>query len=272
MTQGELPEHFSYLTQFYASHFPAQEIFDLLNITNKREFSFQLNNFRIVRFVSFSTAPDLKSWLIKTPLKIDLGCNYTNTNMKGGEIDWRELVIDIDMGDFHKETEKKHKKLKRDPVKGFITPEPEKFENVHFCGKLCEKCLDQMSEIIDTLNNVLYYNLGLKKIIFFFSGNKGFHCYVLDEPAKKFTNYIRESIIIYLKKYGIVADVGVSKDAKHLLKCPFVVHPKTGLVCLPIIKEEGNWNIDLVHVKDVVEGSYSITRYHEYLKDKIDQM
>lgn len=269
----DLPDHYSFLRQFYVTHFPIEEIFQMFEINENREFSAQLSNRKIVRYMSFSTSDKLREWLLRTcPLKLDLGCEYEDLNIRGGAAELREFAIDVDMGDYSKKENqikkvKRNKKTSAEHTGKSVPFQPDRFENIHFCGKLCDECMMQMSQVINMLYHVLYHNLGFRNILFFFSGNKGFHCYILDETAKQFSNYLRESIVIYLKSFGIIGDLAVSKDIKHLLKCPFVVHPKTGLVCLPIIRNEVNeiWEIDLVHVKDVVEGTCDIGRYTQYL-------
>lgn len=272
---NDLPTHYSFLRQFYVAHFPIDELFKLLLISERREFAAQLDNQKIVRYMPFSTAEKLREWLLRTcPLKLDLGCEYKDSNMKAAGCLWREFVLDIDMSDYFKE-ENKIKKTKRDKkdkqedIGESVPFQSDIFENVHFCGELCENCTFQMSQVIEVLYQILYHNLGFRRIIFFFSGNKGFHCYILDENVRHLSNYIRESIVIYLKSFGIIGDIAVSRDIRHLLKCPFVVHPKTGLICLPIIRNERDemWEIDLLHVKDVVEGTYNMEKYVRYLQE-----
>ncbi|KRH94035.1 Eukaryotic-type DNA primase, catalytic (small) subunit [Pseudoloma neurophilia] len=274
-TQNDVPEHYNYLRQFYINIFPIDVLYKMLDITEKREFSAQLSNQKVIRYLSFPTGDSLREWLLRTsPLKIDLGCEYKSAIQKGSEFDWRELVIDVDMGDYFKiENQMPNFKRKKHSKNKEISPDcipydPDRFVDVHFCGKLCDDCIWQMSEIINMLYDVLHTNLGFKDILFFFSGNKGFHCYILDNSAKRLSNYVRESIVIYLKSFGIIGDLAVTKDPKHLLKSPFVVHPKTGFVCLPIIKDEENntWKIDLYHVKDVVEGVMDVQNHIKYLE------
>lgn len=243
--------HHLFLPSFYASHFPSSQIFSLFKITPKREVSFQLQNQKIIRYLTFSSHLEFKNFILnKLPLKIDFGGNYENLIERNIEnnVTWREIVIDIDLTDYLKdENDKKKVKL---------------IENFHFCNLLCDFCLEQIFILKKNLEIILINNLGLKNIIFFFSGNKGFHAYIFDKLNS--SNFIRESIINFLKSKNIIADVQVSKDKKHLLKSPFVVHPKTGLVCLPIIDF-----VEKVHVKDVVEGSVSIERYVKYLEEFI---
>lgn len=254
----DLPSHYTYLPNFYASHFPSHLIFNLFTITPQREFSFQLSNQKIIRHKSFDTTFLLDNFLsLNVPLKIDLGCEIVNEEN-------REFVIDIDLSDYFKENVsvkkfKSQSQSDKDSEDLFVRK-----EDVHFCGKLCSSCLSSINHLIKTLNNILRDSLGLKNIIFFFSGGKGFHCYIF--PDYSLSNYLRESLVLYLLRFGILADVGVSRDVKHLLKCPFVVHPKTGYVCLPVVISSESEGVELVHVKEVVEGTVSMKKYVEYVE------
>lgn len=259
------PPHFSYLLPYYVNHFPTSLLFELFRITPTREFSFQFANYSVARNLSFGHPTELESFLRnRQVLKIDIGGT--------AEME-REIVIDVDLTDYSKEI---NKNISIADIDEFECESTEEFKrkrvntskDVHFCGQLCGECLAQMSRLISITNEVLRKKLGFQNILFFFSGNKGFHTYIFDNKMKKLNNFTRESILLFMKRYGIIGDVNVTKDIKHLLKWGFVVHPKNGNVCLPIL-EEDNFAIQKIHVKDVVEGNISIESYKSYIEEFI---
>ncbi|ELQ76106.1 Eukaryotic-type DNA primase, catalytic (small) subunit [Trachipleistophora hominis] len=175
------------------------------------------------------------------------------------------------MTDYKKEIERKHKTntLKNKPVQNKDSNLVTQYDlnDVHVCDNLCNECIAQMNKLIDLLKKILTDNFGFSHVIFFFSGNKGFHCYVTDASARHFTGIVRQSVASYLKKHGVLVDENVTRDVKHLLKAPFCVHPKSGYVCVPVIE-----GVEKVHVSDVVCGNVNLERYYKYFEDFVNKM
>ena len=77
-----------------------------------------------------------------------------------------------------------------------------------------------------------------------FSGSKGFHVFLLwDELKKKYKpeDYgvvNREIAAGIWKKAKVKTDITTFSKAHDLIRVPFSVHPKTGLLCLPLTLKE----------------------------------
>lgn len=249
--------HHIYLLIFYTKYFPINSFVKLFKLSSRREISFSKQNDRVIRYLSFESGKDLLRALMRdVPVKFDLGCNYVNIPFVGGNnlFESRELVFDVDMTDYVKENTNSREESSKKPVS-------------HFCGNLCSDCIDEMNKIINRLKKILQKKFGFKSIIFFFSGSKGFHCYVTDFQVNKFVVPVRQAIASYLKKNGVIVDEGVTKEARHLLKAPFCVHPKTGYVCVPVID-----GIEKVHVKDVIDGNINLEKYYKFYDDFVESM
>ncbi|ELA46498.1 hypothetical protein VCUG_01990 [Vavraia culicis subsp. floridensis] len=271
----EEPLHLQYLHTFYRKYFPVALFSRFFGLSAHREVSFMKQNERVIRYLSFDGADALMDALLKeVPLKFDLGSNYVSVPaMNSNNIfKSRELVFDIDMTDYMKEMERKGKtggnKTKHaEGERGVSSTALRDTSDVHVCDKLCDDCIAQMNRIIALLKEILTDHFGFTHVIFFFSGNKGFHCYVMDALTSHFASIVRHSIASYLKKHSVLVDENVTKDVKHLLKAPFCVHPKSGYVCVPVVE-----GIEKVHVSDVVCGNVGLEKYYKFFEEFVNNL
>lgn len=146
--------------RYYNNIFPVEKVFMFLNSTGlditKRDVSYSLYN----RFISLEKATDLRLMLLDTPTRLDIGGFYLyNNSMQKRTGFAKELIFDVDYCNFCNSCDKEKKII-------------------------CSSCWDRffpstMSALSDILVNIL--KIKQNRIIFFFSGGKGFHCWVLDD-------------------------------------------------------------------------------------------
>lgn len=271
------------LSQYYKSCFPVGAIYSWLGATDKREFAFQTQTHPCIRYLSYASAEHFRKAILDTcPLKIDIGCQYTSSPAKRIQTyamvpERREFVLDVDI---------------------------DAYDNVRICGctkaSVCSKCWPLLQAAMQVLHSILTTRLGFQKLLWFYSGRRGVHCWVFDDKAMVMNDAARAYAIsminnaswnesalailepaftkIYIKQLDLLSDknmapvatrlgissaiplkdreeavkshrdygklvthymyprldVNVSKTRNHLLKCPFVVHPGTGRICVPI--------------------------------------
>ncbi|RVD92438.1 DNA primase small subunit [Tubulinosema ratisbonensis] len=261
------------LKKYYENSYPFAQMFDLFRVNDRREFSLTLANEAYLRYNTFNTVQEFKSIVCeKVPTKFDIGAIYKERPQKGlnNIPEKKELVFDIDLTDYP-----------RDCCTG---------------KSICSICFTIIKVSVKLLNYILSQEFGFKKIKFFFSGNRGLHCWVFDEDAllldglerKSLTGYINyvnqkglfvEEYINILKeyfdlkdhkelieKYYLKLDAKVSHDLNHLLKAPFCIHPLSKKVCIPVHAR----NIDDLYLDDIPTLSDVINEpsiLDEYVKE-----
>lgn len=145
-----------------------------------REFSFTLPGDIYVRYQSFDSALAFRGALIdKIPIKIDIGAIYNMSPRiaRAYPNDFKpqqhELVFDIDISDY---------------------------DDVRNCCKesnICRKCWPFMKIGAKILHTVLTREFGFHKLLFVFSGRRGFHCWVADKEARELSQDARKAIADY---------------------------------------------------------------------------
>lgn len=175
----------SELKHYYETYFPFDDIYKLFGQNNTREFFFSNKDNGIWKKYFFKSVDEFKNKILKTvPSTIHLGPFVDGKKQK-------ELVFDIDLNDYR---------------------------NVRTCcgdsKKACEKCWKYAQFGILVLDRFLR-NYGFENILFFFSGMKGFHCWVLDEKAKKLSNKAREALVKDLQLDNLQFNI-IGKKRKYV--------------------------------------------------------
>lgn len=165
------------LKTIYKSNYPFEEIYELFYHKN-REFCLVSQSELWNRRVIFTSVENFKNKILsRPPLSIHIGPIFNNISDKSPScyIISKELVFDVDLPDY-----------------GDLRT---------CCGsdkKACNKCWGLAQFAIRTLNFLLTDIFGYKHVLFFYSGKKGFHCWVFDEEAKLLDENERTSILNYL--------------------------------------------------------------------------
>ncbi|KAI5149534.1 DNA primase small subunit [Enteropsectra breve] len=254
---------------YYSKIFPSKELFDVLDIDNKRELSFQTRDSAYIRYQSFNSHSEFSAAVGKVhPTKIDIGAIHDKIPMKlnGAKAVAKELVFDIDLTDYP-----------RTCCEG---------------KKICTECYEKIKCAVKILDYSLRNEFGFRNIGFVFSGRRGVHCWVLDYKNMdatvrteifKFYQYIVDksySVDQYneimqsfagsakdmIKDWFIRIDKQVTTSLNHLIKAPFSVHPETGNIAIPLDPENITELEDIPTVLQVTDNPKMLEPYVEIMK------
>ena len=213
-----------------------------LNPVN-RDISHSLNN----RFNTIENTMQLQTLLLSSPTRIDVGAFYLDKHSpKSRQALAREFFVDVDFSHFCEQCDKA-KKL------------------------ICKTCWNRfMVPMIVFLQDLFVRELRTEPndIHFFFSGGKGFHCWIFRGLLLFFTsrqrsllaNTINRKLEKFMEEKHLlslfttssssssmtndelsdrhqqtdVLDTDVTSSITHTIRMPFSVHDRTGLLCAPL--------------------------------------
>lgn len=233
------------LRAYYSSaeRFPTEALVQFLTHGGKlpletRELAFQWEGGqRFSRFRSFASARELAEALAReTPERIEVGAVYDRCEpSRSGRVLGRELVFDLDLPDYDS--------LRTCPCKG--GPK----------SAYCDGCWALLARSARLLDRMLEQEFGFERRLWVFSGQKGLHCWVLDDAAFSLDEQQREALCDRLtrspdRRPSLVQksepgewivpriDRKVTTQLTHLIKLPFCVHASTKNVSVPVRLEE----------------------------------
>lgn len=177
---------------YYEHTYPFTTIFSLFG-EQGREFAFEDASHRMRRYIFFDTVEDFrKEVLTRLPSAIHIGPVYVGHG-EHRTVKYRELVFDIDLNDYGN-------------ARGCCKDEK----------KACCKCWKYAQFCIRVLHRFLS-DYGFQKILFFFSGLKGLHCWVFDEKARTMSKQARETLVrdLQIPELDFGRSDGVCKPPKR---------------------------------------------------------
>ena len=208
---------------------------------SKREFSFTLEDDIYLRYLSFSSAQDLKNEMVKRiPHKIDIGAIFNakpsdHKKIANFQPQEKELVFDIDMTDY---------------------------DDVRTCcegAAICSTCWQFMNVAVKILNRALRDDFGFKHLLWVYSGRRGIHCWVSDKTARQLGQSGRSAVAEYLqvltggdskaKKVNLKAE-GIHPSVTHALR---IIEEKFKELCLvgqDILGSPDRWQKVLAVIQD----------------------
>jgi len=192
----------AHVERYYATIFPIEFVLQLLAHADavdsnlwaieKREFVVTLPNAIKntpvrVRYNTIATPDDWQRFLerFNKLLQLDVGAVFYVSPSRVGDardlaqlheaVARRELTFDIDLNDYP--------------------------DLRHCCGaarKCCRACWPLAAAAALFLDSFLRHALGCRKIVWFFSGRRGIHCWVFDEQFAHLDNQARELLVDYI--------------------------------------------------------------------------
>ncbi len=188
-----------YYHDFYTKKFEIEKVWKMFGDEN-REFGFTLTNHVLIRWRFFKSIEEFRDKISKTNiLSIHIGAIYNNRRYNEN---WRkyptakELIFDIDLNNLN-DNHDKEVSFRYGCCKSEKT--------------CCLKCWGYAKKMIVILYKILSEIFLLEDIKFFYSGSKGFHCWVFDKKIRKWNDAKRNSILKYIySDHGKIIDQNVS--------------------------------------------------------------
>jgi len=186
---------------------------------------------------SFATVRDLRRFMIqRSVVALHMGAIYwkPRTSQSAMKLEKKDdyvhnpapLVFDVDASDYKQRT---------CPCKQH---------------DMCKVCCDTF--VWPAVNTIveLCTTMGFKKILKVFSGNRGFHVWVLDDRAYDLLEVQRKNMCERLKAMGVCLDEEVTLKSTHLKKMPMTVHASTGNIARPV-GDTFDIERDIIHISKV---------------------
>jgi DNA primase small subunit len=201
----EVDAYQTLVNRYFRCLFPFEQLTAFLSQDKKlalvnREFVFVYTGDTYERKLAFADLSEFRTTVLaRKPRRIEIGCAMTAPHCYRHEaisfVAGRDLVFDVDLSDY-------------DPLR--------------FCCKdaaMCEICWGFIVGAIKVLQHLLIKRYGFKRIVFFFSGRRGVHCWVVDPAASLLSEKSRGEIIAFLRgeKYQTMANFTVSDYMEPLM-------------------------------------------------------
>jgi len=284
--------------EYFGKFFPLNAVMSLLgeNIVN-RQFSFAFKNNRGIfwdTYQVFTDIKDLKQFLVeRKPIRMDVGGigelpphlwrqkqrlrRQAPLERQYRPIVQKELVIDVDLKDVtlrtcqcvHVTDQNVCSNCKL-PFRNFTQFNEKgvcecKWEN--FSNKLCQSCWNFAQLYVVILDYCLRNLWGFRNFEFVFSGGKGFHCWILDQQAKKFTMSERKEFVDSFQPWSNPAVRTILKDERHFIDPVFGADFQSFILPLFMEKIVTSGVFDITHIatKTLIFNLYPIDESNERL-------
>ena len=167
------------LSKYYEEKFPMDYFMSFIGLSNfqNREFGFVVGEDRFVRNISFPNTGKLKEFIVQNSVKhAYVGAVYDIPPSKNNpiqKIKWhsREFIYDIDI---------------------------DEYDLVRTCGchgdVYCKDCWSLVQEAAIFIDKTMKEDFGFKEVIWFFSGRRGVHGWVMDKITQDFDQAQRVAI------------------------------------------------------------------------------
>jgi len=206
--------------EYYFKHF------DLIHVplrTAEREFGYQKFNEGMTRHLSVKDDKELHL-LLMTQVPSDVYCSnayYSFPNLPMSEKDWKgaDLIFDIDAKDLNLDCRHTHMCCKCNSCQNVIKQEiicsvcgSTKLETI---SVTCKNCISESKKEVARLLEILTEDLGIQKdeIQIYFSGNEGFHVYVVNSAYQTLDSRERADLADYIMFNGIIPEtLGINKQ------------------------------------------------------------
>ena len=206
--------------EYYFKHF---ELIHVPTRTSEREFGYQKFNEGMTRHLSIKDDKELHL-LLMTQVPSDVYCSnayYSFPNLSMSEKDWKgaDLIFDIDAKDLKLDCRTSHICYKCNSCDNIV----KQGANCSVCGSTkletisvtCKNCISESKKEVARLIEILTKDFGIQKeeIQVYFSGNEGFHVYVVNSDYQTLDSRERADLADYIMFNGIIPEtLGINKQ------------------------------------------------------------